>query len=1519
MNLEQDTPDVWVTVVIPAYNAATTIGKALQSAVNQTYELVEVVIVDDASTDNTLDVVKNFAGNNNRVRVLRRSTNSGGVGAPRNLGIAQAAGRYVMFLDADDELPPRACELLLAGALETGSDITAGKAVRVNRATGESEGWAPEVYAMGRIVPSLVEFPLLLTDPIAAAKLYRVDFLRAGGVWFPEGVFYEDTYFSTVAGCLADGITVITDPVYRWMWEPDGGSITGRTGELRSIRDRVAVHRATDAFLLDRGHWQLKVRKDSKFLAHDLRLYMRALAEGDPEFQQGFAEIASNYLFSISDEAFELCDPVDRVRAYLVMYQEIEAALTTLDYMQRKSVLSSFLVEEDGRVYWSGDHLHLPDARRMLDVTELGLSAVKLAQEPLFAQLDAWSVDNGKLSFEGRLVNRFGRIEPGHDLKLTLAVRNRHSKKDVTVPIPGTAVDERFVEFGGTVDLPSVLGDGFSESTVWNVSVIVEWNRARSRSPLNVRDVELSGLTFLVDGEELEGYRTVSGNLALRAAMAGRKTFESEQNDPDAPWMWWRNRMHPPIATLDYPFEMAVVVPCYNVAKYLDDCLGSIAAQEGFAATQVILVDDGATDETPQILDNFAQYYANVTVVHQENGGLGNARNNGLDRVTAPYVTFLDSDDILGERALAYMLQAAWRDGSEVVVGDLVNFPDRPYGPWKEYFGKGDRRIDDFASVPDLIFSGSACNKLFSTGLLRRLGVRFGEGVHFEDAWVTLPSLLRANAISLVDQPVYYYRGRPDGSSIMDSLWSKPANYRDHLRLNHFLLNYTADERDAIRQMFHRYATRTYKGFLCNARSIMARAQLAEMFPDIVRHYAQISDEVILEYATNPAQQLDHYAAKSGNFELFCDPERALEDANLTLEIDDEGFYRTFAGGFQESRTARVKDPNVVVESVRTRGDTLVVEGCMAFPGVDVSGRMVNSLEFVYQTAHAKIAVPLQQVARRDVWNTRNQRDLYAGWYAEIPVAELRRTGFGVGDFRLRVHRVDGSRQRNVVMKARLPLHRLKGPGRIGDYRYMLTIGAQDALHLRLVDRKLFARVKHTLWRSARELRILRTRNPGWRMRFAYWLVYPLLNRREIWLIGERSDTSQDNSYHFFKWIRTHRKRRNVYYVIDGASPDYAKVAPFGNVIKLGSFKHRMYLLHATKLIGSYDSESYLVPEGYRKVLFLHRFGELLKYQRVFLQHGISYNDVTSGLDQRITSYDLIVTAGRQESEYIAQEAGYGNRAVLAGFPRFDALKREPTPRPRILLMPTWRQWIVTASYKKSTGPAKTAFTQSEYFRFYRELLSDRRLTAALEHFGVDLEFFPHYEIRPQLHNFRIDSSAIKVADPKNRNVQQAMKECSLMVTDYSSVFFDVAYMGIPLVYVPFDEEDFYGRHYKRGYFNLSADGFGPVCRTVDQAVDEIIAAMGRGFSVESPYLERVEQFFAHRGGGNCERVFEAIDALGRGSAADLGPKGPIRALPAGRVPREREVVRRLSAEAGRLAVSRVLEKETEGPWESAI
>ncbi|CAM5549443.1 hypothetical protein SSPIM334S_04106 [Streptomyces spiroverticillatus] len=1462
MNPRNDGLNNLITVVIAAHNAAPTVGRALKSILHQTHEALDVVVVDDASTDSTLAVAQGFAAGDSRVRVLARPHNSGGCGAPRNDGVAAARGDYVMFVDADDELPHQACALLLEAASANGGDIIAGRVLRVNRDTGESKTWAPDVYVMDRNVSSLPAHPQLLNDPVAAGKLYRTAFLKQHGIKFPEGVFYEDTWFSTVAGCLADGITLTTGTVYRWMWEQEGTSITGRTGELRNIQDRVAVHRATDRFLLDHGHSALKARKDAKFLAHDLRLYMGALAEGDAAYRTGFAETVAPYLGGISDEAYDLCGPLDRVRAFFLLYGETEAALTTLDYAQRRSVLSSHLVQEDGRVYWSGDHLHLPAARRRLDVTELGLDKADMNRTPLFGRLLSWTLAGTELTFEGELVNRFGRISAGDRLSLRTAVRNRRTKEDDFAPARILSVDSRHIRFRSTVDLAEALGDA-TTGAVWNLGVRVDWNGQRCRSALLVRDTDLTPLRLTTGGVEVEGYRTVSGNLALRTADArSAGDFEISQRDPSAPWMWWQGRQAAPMGLPRETYDLAVVVPCYNVEQYLDDCLGSIAAQRDFDRVQVVLVDDGATDATPGMLDAFAARYANTTVLHQRNGGLGNARNNGLALVRAPFVTFLDSDDILGPDALSRMVHTARRDGSDVVIGDLVNFPARPYGPWKQYFGAGDRIIEDLSETPDLAFSGSACNKLFSTGLLRRLGLAFGEGVHFEDAWVTLPALLRARRVSILDTPVYYYRGRPDGSSIMDSLWSNPANYRDHLRLNLFLLDVAAAEAPEVRRVFQRYAVRTYKGFLGNMRNVMSRENVRQIFPDMHRHYRGIPDDVILEYATTPAQQLDHYALKSGNFELFWDPERVTGGVRPRVLIDNDGFYRSFGRRGDDCRVARIADPTVVVESITERDGSLLVEGSMSFPGMDLSDSMENRLEFVHQTRAAKVVVPLRQVHRRDIANARNGRDRCAGWYAEISPEEMARGGFQAGDFRLRVRHLNGKGQRNVVMKARLPLHRFKGPGRVGDHRYMVTIGNRDSLHFRLVDTTRRARVSQGLWRLRREVRILSKRAPGWRMRFAYWATRPLLRSRDIWLIGERSNTAQDNASHLFRWIRTNEKRRNAYYVIDGDSEHYGRIKKFGHVLKRGSFRHRMYLLHAKKVIGAYDSESYLIPPKYGKLLYLHRFGELIDYQRIFLQHGVTYNDVSVGAARQLTSYDMIVTSGRQETQYMAQALAYADRAQPTGFPRFDALVREPRQRPRILLMPTWRQWLVTASYKKSGAPSKTVFTQSEYFSFYRSLLTHPRLVAELEKHGVDLEFFPHYEILPYLHHFRIDSPSVKVADPGARDLQQAMKECSLMVTDYSSVFFDVAYMGIPLVHVPFDEEDFYGRHYRRGYFDLARDGFGPVARTVEAAVDEIIASIERGFTVESPYQERVQDFFVHRDQNNCARTYRAIEQL---------------------------------------------------------
>jgi CDP-glycerol glycerophosphotransferase (TagB/SpsB family) len=373
-------------------------------------------------------------------------------------------------------------------------------------------------------------------------------------------------------------------------------------------------------------------------------------------------------------------------------------------------------------------------------------------------------------------------------------------------------------------------------------------------------------------------------------------------------------------------------------------------------------------------------------------------------------------------------------------------------------------------------------------------------------------------------------------------------------------------------------------------------------------------------------------------------------------------------------------------------------------------------------------------------------------------------------------------------------------------------------------------------------------------------MTYPLLHRQDIWIVGERFDTAQDNSHHLFRYIRQHHPDRDVFYVIDGGAEDRKKLESLGNVLSRGSFRHRARLMHAKKLINAYDPESYSIPPGHTRLTYLRAFGDLIRYRRVFLQHGVIYNDVTRQVSSQTTNHDLVVASAGAERDYLATEAGFGDRVVALGMPRFDALERKHG-QPTILLMPTWRRDIVAPSYNPKLKP-KARFRDSAYFRFYQALLTDQRLLDTLDGQGVRLEFYPHYEIQPHLHHFSLGHDVISVSKSAERGVQDALRECSLLVTDYSSVFFDGAYMGTPMVYVPFDEEDFYSRHYRRGYFSLERDGFGPVARTVDDAVDEIIAAVKRGFTVESPYRERAQEFFAFRDQNNCRRVFEEIDRL---------------------------------------------------------
>ena len=113
--------------------------------------------------------------------------------------------------------------------------------------------------------------------------------------------------------------------------------------------------------------------------------------------------------------------------------------------------------------------------------------------------------------------------------------------------------------------------------------------------------------------------------------------------------------------------KLSVIIPVYRVEKYLDACVRSVLNQ-AFHDIEIILVDDESPDTCPQICDKYASEYSNVKVIHKKNGGLGFARNSGLEVATGEYVAFLDSDDYVEHNAIEILLSEAIQCKTDVVI-----------------------------------------------------------------------------------------------------------------------------------------------------------------------------------------------------------------------------------------------------------------------------------------------------------------------------------------------------------------------------------------------------------------------------------------------------------------------------------------------------------------------------------------------------------------------------------------------------------------------------------------------------------------------------------------------------------------------------------------------------------------------------------------------------------------------------------------------------------------------------------
>lgn len=211
-------------------------------------------------------------------------------------------------------------------------------------------------------------------------------------------------------------------------------------------------------------------------------------------------------------------------------------------------------------------------------------------------------------------------------------------------------------------------------------------------------------------------------------------------------------------------YKVTVIVPVYNVEKYLSECIESILAQT-HKDLEIILVDDGSTDSSPDICDSYAEKDSRIKVVHKENGGVSAARNTALDVMTGDYVTFIDSDDVINVHFVEYLLDLCVSNKADLSYCCFLTFLNmEEIDIYKTYdyvsetciFGK-DESLKNFFSAWML---PNVCNKIFKAELFNN--VRFPKATRAEDLRAMFEVLfLGVSVAGIKNVPLYCYRSNP--------------------------------------------------------------------------------------------------------------------------------------------------------------------------------------------------------------------------------------------------------------------------------------------------------------------------------------------------------------------------------------------------------------------------------------------------------------------------------------------------------------------------------------------------------------------------------------------------------------------------------------------------------------------------------------------------------------------------------------------------------------------------------------
>lgn len=359
------------------------------------------------------------------------------------------------------------------------------------------------------------------------------------------------------------------------------------------------------------------------------------------------------------------------------------------------------------------------------------------------------------------------------------------------------------------------------------------------------------------------------------------------------------------------------------------------------------------------------------------------------------------------------------------------------------------------------------------------------------------------------------------------------------------------------------------------------------------------------------------------------------------------------------------------------------------------------------------------------------------------------------------------------------------------------------------------------------------------------------LFRPHIWLVAERPMYADDNGIHFYRWLRKNHPKRAVFFLMSKKSVQYDKNDD--HYIDWMSLKHYIYYIAADCLVNT----MYRSTQPSNRVM--NYYNQLFTRERmVYLGHGI-HKDGCEMYKYDVQHFRLLVCTLNPEFEYFKKNAGYPDGYIIKnGMARYDDLIDKVRNDGFILIIPTWRRYVGAndgLSYEKN----EKLFMESAFYQHYISLINNEELIAFLQETGLKAKFCLHAHYKQFTHLFQSKSNLVEIAK-ESESIHEMLMFNNLLITDYSSVFFDAAYAGKPVIYYHFDIDEYRESHFSEGFFSYERDGLGPIVKTEVELVRKIKKLYdGNNFVWQKEYTERFHAMFGERTRNNNENLYKQI------------------------------------------------------------